>query len=131
MAYASGVQRSTIRVSQVGVSGLPDRLLPDRTSVLFLGNMPSPPIQLFLTTIASAPQLRSRQEYILRIFQVKKIQFTSYDLASPESEDAKRLWRRKAPPNDQALPGMLVGGKWPGVSPFSFFDIYRMAHHAF
>ena len=34
-------------------------------------------------------------EYILRVLQVKKIPFTSYDLAS--DEDAKKLWRRKAP----------------------------------
>ena len=75
-------------------------------------NMPSPPIQVFLTTIASQPILRKRQgqsiavveghmpciiftEYILRILQTKKIPFTSYDLAS--DEDAKRLWKRKAP----------------------------------
>lgn len=57
--------------------------------------MPSPPIQVFLTTIASQPALRQRQEYVLRILQVKKIAFTSYDLAS--DEDAKKLWRRKAP----------------------------------
>lgn len=37
----------------------------------------------------------SETEYILRILQVKKIPFTSYDLAS--DEDAKKLWRRKAP----------------------------------
>ena len=46
--------------------------------------------------------------------QVKKIQFVSYDLAS--DENAKRLWKRKAPPREQSLPGILVGGKWPGVS---------------
>jgi len=57
--------------------------------------MPSPPIQVFLTTIASQPALRHRQEYILRILQVKKITYTSYDMAS--DDDAKRLWRRKAP----------------------------------
>jgi hypothetical protein len=34
-------------------------------------------------------------EYILRVLQAKKITFHSYDLAS--DEDAKRLWRRKAP----------------------------------
>ncbi|KAF8328230.1 uncharacterized protein EI90DRAFT_3017858 [Cantharellus anzutake] len=53
-----------------------------------------PPIQLFLTTIVSQPKLRQRQEYILRILQVKKIPYISYDLAS--DENAKRLWRRKA-----------------------------------
>ncbi|KAF7985316.1 hypothetical protein HWV62_6499 [Athelia sp. TMB] len=74
--------------------------------------MPSPPIQVFLTTIASQPALRQRQalartsrgpdligsssEYILRILHVKKIPFTSYDLASDEA--AKKLWKRKAPP---------------------------------
>ncbi|KAG5653339.1 hypothetical protein H0H81_000961 [Sphagnurus paluster] len=43
-------------------------------------------------------------EYLLRILQVKKIPFTSYDLASDES--AKRLWKRKAPPStiDRFLP---------------------------
>lgn len=60
-----------------------------------LSHMPSPPVQLFLTTIASQPALRQRQEYLLRILQVKKIPFTSYDLASDET--AKRLWKRKAP----------------------------------
>ena len=34
-------------------------------------------------------------EYILRVLQVKKIPFTSYDMAS--DEDAKKLWKRKAP----------------------------------
>jgi hypothetical protein len=77
--------------------------------------MVSPPIQVFLTTIASQAALRQRQgvfntlppacntnslitssiEYILRILQAKNITFSSYDLAS--DEDAKRLWRRKAP----------------------------------
>ena len=75
--------------------------------------MPSPPIQVFLTTIVMNPQIRQRQgasipvthepprslitraEFILRVLQVKKVQFTSYDLAS--DEDAKKLWRRKAP----------------------------------
>jgi len=75
--------------------------------------MPSPPIQVFLTTIASQPVLRQRQEYILRILQTKKISFTSYDLAS--DEEAKRLWRRKAPLDKQQLPGILVGGKYPGT----------------
>ncbi|KAL1670425.1 hypothetical protein GGF50DRAFT_32996, partial [Schizophyllum commune] len=74
--------------------------------------MPSPPIQVFLTTIASQPALRQRQEYILRILQVKKIPFTSYDLAS--DENAKRLWKRKAPPDKQQLPGILVGEICPG-----------------
>ncbi|KAF5385420.1 hypothetical protein D9757_005403 [Collybiopsis confluens] len=80
--------------------------------------MPSPPIQLFLTTIASQPALRQRQEYILRILQVKKIPFTSYDLAS--DEEAKRLWKRKAPLDKQQLPGILVGGRFPGI--FSDFE---------
>ncbi|KAL1719556.1 hypothetical protein EV715DRAFT_174814, partial [Schizophyllum commune] len=74
--------------------------------------MPSPPIQVFLTTIASQPALRQRQEYILRILQVKKIPFTSYDLAS--DENAKRLWKRKAPADKQQLPGILVGEICPG-----------------
>ncbi|KDR85346.1 hypothetical protein GALMADRAFT_234168 [Galerina marginata CBS 339.88] len=75
--------------------------------------MPSPPIALFMTTIASQPALRQRQEYIFRILQVKKIPFTTYDLAS--DEDAKRLWRRKAPQDKQQIPGILVGGKFPGT----------------
>ncbi|KAF9502550.1 hypothetical protein BDN71DRAFT_1438207 [Pleurotus eryngii] len=75
--------------------------------------MPSPPIQIFLTTIASQPALRQRQEYLLRILQVKKIPFTSYDLAS--DEEAKKLWKRKAPPANQQLPGILVGGRCPGA----------------
>ncbi|KAI9460997.1 hypothetical protein BJY52DRAFT_1261667 [Lactarius psammicola] len=74
--------------------------------------MVSPPIQIFLTTIASQPALRQRQEYILRILQSKNIAFSSYDLAS--DEDAKRLWRRKAPQDKQQLPGILVGGTCPG-----------------
>ncbi|KAJ8594848.1 hypothetical protein M405DRAFT_760084 [Rhizopogon salebrosus TDB-379] len=74
--------------------------------------MPSPPIQVFLTTIASQVVVRKRQDYILRILQTKKIPYTSYDLAS--DEDAKRLWRRKAPPNKQQLPGILIGGTFPG-----------------
>ncbi|KAK0464973.1 uncharacterized protein EV420DRAFT_1637143 [Desarmillaria tabescens] len=73
----------------------------------------SPPIQLFLTTIASQPALRQRQEYLLRVLQVKKIPFTSYDLASDET--AKKLWRRKAPLDKQQLPGILVGGRFPGT----------------
>ncbi|KAF7339591.1 hypothetical protein MSAN_02173600 [Mycena sanguinolenta] len=97
--------------------------------------MPSPPIEVFLTTIASQPVLRQRQgaisvpcalldltdfvvEYILRTLQVKKIPFSSYDLASDET--AKRLWRRKAPADKQQLPGILVGGKFPG--PFQDFE---------
>ncbi|EDR15751.1 uncharacterized protein LACBIDRAFT_301005 [Laccaria bicolor S238N-H82] len=75
--------------------------------------MPSPPISVFLTTIASQPALRQRQEYLLRILQVKKIPFTSYDLAS--DEEAKSLWKRKAPLDKQQLPGILVGGKFPGT----------------
>jgi len=82
--------------------------------------MVSPPIQVFLTTIASQPALRQRQgvfrsaiprlavlhslitnsvEYILRVLQAKNITFSSYDLAS--DEDAKRLWRRKASPGER------------------------------
>lgn len=34
-------------------------------------------------------------EYLLRVLQVNKIPFTSYDLAS--DEEAKKLWKRKAP----------------------------------
>lgn len=74
--------------------------------------MVSPPIQVFLTTIASQPALRQRQEYVLRILQAKNIAFSSYDLAS--DEEAKRLWRRKAPQDKQQLPGILVGGTCPG-----------------
>ncbi|CAL1695535.1 unnamed protein product [Somion occarium] len=80
--------------------------------------MAPPPIQLFLTTIASQPALRQRQEYLLRVLQVKKIPFTSYDLAS--DEDAKKLWRRKAPLDKLQLPGLLVGGRFLGT--FSDFE---------
>ncbi|KAJ6621589.1 hypothetical protein B0H10DRAFT_1789366, partial [Mycena sp. CBHHK59/15] len=73
----------------------------------------SPPIEVFLTTIASQPALRQRQEYLLRILQVKKIPFTSFDLASDEK--ARQLWKRKAPLSMQQLPGILVGGRFPGV----------------
>lgn len=71
-----------------------------------------------MTTIGSQPALRQRQEYLLRILQVKKIPFTSYDLASDEA--AKRLWKRKAPLDKQQLPGILVGGCFPGT--FSEFE---------
>lgn len=80
--------------------------------------MAPPPIQVFLTTIASQVELRRRQEYLLRVLQVKKIDFTSYDLAS--DEDAKRLWKRKAPLDKQQLPGLLVGGEFVGT--FSQFE---------
>ncbi|GJE87633.1 hypothetical protein PsYK624_037160 [Phanerochaete sordida] len=80
--------------------------------------MAPPPIQVFLTTIASQVELRRRQEYLLRLLQVKKIPFTSYDLAS--DEDAKRLWKRKAPTDKQQLPGFLVGGDFIGT--FSQFE---------
>ncbi|KAH9897991.1 hypothetical protein C8Q73DRAFT_772832 [Cubamyces lactineus] len=84
--------------------------------------MPSPPIQVFLTTIASQPALRQRQEYVLRVLQVKKVAFTSYDLAS--DEDAKKLWRRKAPLGyAQQLPGILIGGEFPGVQAVEFGEL--------
>ncbi|KAI0316620.1 hypothetical protein OF83DRAFT_229739 [Amylostereum chailletii] len=86
------------------------RLRPSPSPRLF--TMPAPPIQVFLTTIASQPALRQRQEYILRILQTKNIPFDSFDLAS--DEDAKRLWRRKAPADKQQLPGILIGGTCPG-----------------
>ncbi|QRV76604.1 SH3 domain-containing protein [Ceratobasidium sp. AG-Ba] len=76
-----------------------------------------PPIQIFLTSIASAPALRQRQEHILRILQVKKIPFTSYDVAS--DEEAKKTWRRKAP-NNASLPGILIGGVFAGT--YAEFD---------
>ncbi|KAH8099429.1 hypothetical protein BXZ70DRAFT_1009238 [Cristinia sonorae] len=75
--------------------------------------MAPPPIQLFMTTIASQPALRQRQETLLRVLQVKKIPFISYDLAS--DEDAKKMWRRKAPVDKQQLPGILIGGEFPGT----------------
>ncbi|KAG5340624.1 hypothetical protein C0989_001066, partial [Termitomyces sp. Mn162] len=69
--------------------------------------------------------------YLLRILQVKKIPFNSYDLASDES--AKRLWKRRAPAgkfyafvatldyiygttDKQQLPGILVGNQFPGLA---------------
>ncbi|KAF8273902.1 hypothetical protein EI94DRAFT_1715173 [Lactarius quietus] len=85
--------------------------------------MVSPPIQVFLTTIALKPALRQRQEYILRILQAKNITFHSYDLAS--DEEAKRLWKRKAPLDKQQLPGILVGGTCPG----SFTDFEEAVEH--
>ncbi|THH34030.1 hypothetical protein EUX98_g180 [Antrodiella citrinella] len=75
--------------------------------------MAPPPVQLFMTTIASQPALRQRQETLLRVLQVKKIPFDSYDLAS--DPEAKTLWRRKAPSDKQQLPGILVGGEFPGT----------------
>ncbi|KAH9486604.1 hypothetical protein JR316_0000669 [Psilocybe cubensis] len=80
--------------------------------------MPSPPITLYMTTIASQPVLRQRQGKAFprpkepRLERAKKIPFNTYDLAS--DEEAKRLWRRKAPLDKQQLPGILVGGKFPG-----------------
>ncbi|EJT97761.1 hypothetical protein DACRYDRAFT_111278 [Dacryopinax primogenitus] len=73
----------------------------------------SPPIQVFLTTITMQPVLRQRQEYLLRILQTRKVPFTSYDVAS--DENAKRLWRRKAPQGKQDLPGILIGGSFSGT----------------
>ncbi|KAJ7169737.1 hypothetical protein C8R46DRAFT_1089832 [Mycena filopes] len=93
--------------------------------------MPSPPIELFLTTIASQPALRtaprsntpsSPSTYILRTLQVKKIPFISYDLASDEK--AKRLWKRKAPQDKQQLPGILVGGKFPDAVEYGELDTF-------
>lgn len=71
-------------------------------------------------------------EYVLRTLQGYKIPFTAFDLAS--DEDAKKTWRRRAPPSKplpwdqtcafiksnnysakQQLPGILVGGEYPGV----------------
>ncbi|KAJ3550277.1 hypothetical protein NMY22_g558 [Coprinellus aureogranulatus] len=75
--------------------------------------MGPPPVTVYLTTIASQPALRKRQEYLLRILQAKKIPFKSYDLAS--DEDAKKLWRRRAPAGKEQLPGILVGGKFVGT----------------
>lgn len=75
--------------------------------------MGPPPVTVYLTTIASQPALRKRQEYLLRILQAKRIPFSSYDLAS--DEDAKRLWRRKAPAGKEQLPGILVGGRFVGT----------------
>lgn len=72
-----------------------------------------PPIQILLTSIASAPALRQRQEHLLRVLHVKKIPFTSYDLAA--DEEAKKLWKRKAPGNNSTLPGILVGGDYAGT----------------
>ncbi|KAG8763936.1 hypothetical protein FRC11_008884 [Ceratobasidium sp. 423] len=52
-------------------------------------------------------------EHLLRVLQVKKIPFTSYDLAA--NEEAKKLWRRKAPGGNSTLPGILVGGDFAGT----------------
>lgn len=80
--------------------------------------MGPPPIHLFLTTIASQPALRQRQEFLLRTLEVKKIPFIPYDLAS--DEEAKKLWKRKVPLDKQQLPGILIGGRFAGV--FSEFE---------
>jgi len=71
-----------------------------------------PPIEVFLTTIASQAALRKKQEYILRTLQVNKIPFTSFDLAS--DDEAKKRWRRKQPQGKYEVPGLLIGGKYPG-----------------
>ncbi|KAG9000054.1 hypothetical protein FRB94_005683 [Tulasnella sp. JGI-2019a] len=72
-----------------------------------------PPITLFLTTIASEVNLRRRQEYLLRTFQIKKIPFQAYDMAS--DEQARRLWKRKVPPAKQQLPGLLIDNTFVGT----------------
>ncbi|CDO73202.1 hypothetical protein BN946_scf185007.g257 [Trametes cinnabarina] len=110
-----------------GTRPLVDLLAIDRIPILIsVSAMPPPPIQVFLTTIASQPALRQRQgealqivrpasalsnrrdaEYLLRVLQVKKVAFTSYDLAS--DEEAKKLWHK------QQLPGILIGGEFPGT----------------
>ena len=51
-------------------------------------------------------------DYLLRTLQVNKIPFASFDLAS--DEDAKKRWRRKQPQGRYEVPGMLIGGKYPG-----------------
>jgi len=56
-----------------------------------VSNPPPTRFYLHLSVLALVVGL----EYILRVLQVKKIPFTSYDMAS--DEDAKKLWRRKAP----------------------------------
>ena len=45
-----------------------------------------------------AEAFNDASEHLLRVLQVKKIKFESFDLAS--NEDAKKLWRRKAPPSE-------------------------------
>jgi hypothetical protein len=57
---------------------------------------------------------------MLRILHIKKIPFTTYDLASDEA--AKKLWKRKAPADKQQLPGLLIGGTFPGT-----FDAFEEA----
>lgn len=64
------------------------------------------------------------KEYILRILQIKKLPYLSYDLASDEG--AKRLWKRKAPPGKQELPGILVGGRFAGVSVPHYIRVNRV-----
>ncbi len=72
-------------------------LLPSRSSSP--PSHPSPRSGSAKVRIFRADYLRRNRsrlaEYVLRVLQVKKAQFTSYDLAS--DEDAKKLWRRKAP----------------------------------
>lgn len=43
---------------------------------------------------------------------MNKVEFTSYDLAS--DEEAKKKWRRRQPQGKYEVPGMLIGGKYPG-----------------
>lgn len=64
-------------------------------------------------------------EYLLRIFQIKKIPFNAYDMAS--DEQARRLWKRKVPPAKQQLPGMLIDNTFIGVSlAFLFHIVYLL-----
>ncbi|KAG8963331.1 hypothetical protein FRC05_004768 [Tulasnella sp. 425] len=52
-------------------------------------------------------------KYLLRIFQVKQIPFSAYDMASDER--ARKLWKRKVPPAKQQLPGFLVDNTFIGT----------------
>jgi hypothetical protein len=54
---------------------------------------------LIRLAVSHSPLITNSVEYILRVLQAKNITFSSYDLAS--DEDAKRLWRRKAPPGER------------------------------
>ncbi|KAG9043737.1 hypothetical protein FS837_009163 [Tulasnella sp. UAMH 9824] len=71
----------------------------------------SPPITLFLTTIASEPRLRARQGMNSPL--VKQIPFSAYDMASDER--ARKLWKRKVPAAKQQLPGFLVDNTFIGT----------------
>ncbi|ELU41852.1 hypothetical protein AG1IA_04123 [Rhizoctonia solani AG-1 IA] len=60
-----------------------------------------------INRVGSSPETTARHtpiEQLLRVLQLAA------------DEEAKKLWRRKAPSNNSTLPGILVGGELAGVS---------------